>query len=526
MSIKTIIGYKITNDPRILYEESAITTELSWLLERYHKLALNGKKSSEQKILDAIEKYPRVPQFKNYLSVLYGQMGDTEKMHETNRWITSEHPDYLFGKLSLASEYYLKKEYWKIPEILGDDMELKSLYPKRETFHENEVISFLKCAVLYFVAIDNLEQAEMRFEIMQKVAPDAVDTDIALKHLFVARMEAGRKRFEEEEKHRISVKTKEQEVKPTTIAPTFANAEIEWLYSNGLYIAEEKLETILSLPRELLISDLEMILQDSINRYAYYNDLIEVEGWDEEKMNFVVHAIFLLGELESTKSIKSIFNVLKQSEEYLDLYFGDFLTSAIWEPIYKIANRNLEASKQFMFEPGVNTFSRTVFTDMVEQIAYHQPERRSEIIQWFKEVILFFLNSDIEDNVIDSQVVGLLICNILHLEAKELKPEIEKLFDKGIVAQGICGVWSEVNKAFEETSRYDKKRKILSIVERYQQITSTWAGYNDDESDFSSDYKNHLESSILPVRVEPKIGRNDPCPCGSGKKYKKCCLNK
>ena len=25
------------------------------------------------------------------------------------------------------------------------------------------------------------------------------------------------------------------------------------------------------------------------------------------------------------------------------------------------------------------------------------------------------------------------------------------------------------------------------------------------------------------VREEPKTGRNDPCPCGSGKKYKKCC---
>ena len=25
------------------------------------------------------------------------------------------------------------------------------------------------------------------------------------------------------------------------------------------------------------------------------------------------------------------------------------------------------------------------------------------------------------------------------------------------------------------------------------------------------------------VRHEPKVGRNDPCPCGSGKKYKKCC---
>lgn len=26
------------------------------------------------------------------------------------------------------------------------------------------------------------------------------------------------------------------------------------------------------------------------------------------------------------------------------------------------------------------------------------------------------------------------------------------------------------------------------------------------------------------VRSGPKVGRNDPCPCGSGKKYKKCCL--
>lgn len=28
------------------------------------------------------------------------------------------------------------------------------------------------------------------------------------------------------------------------------------------------------------------------------------------------------------------------------------------------------------------------------------------------------------------------------------------------------------------------------------------------------------------VRIENKIGRNDPCPCGSGKKYKKCCIDK
>ena len=36
-----------------------------------------------------------------------------------------------------------------------------------------------------------------------------------------------------------------------------------------------------------------------------------------------------------------------------------------------------------------------------------------------------------------------------------------------------------------------------------------------------------VEGTVLPpkqvVRAEPKTGRNDPCPCGSGRKFKKCC---
>ena len=28
---------------------------------------------------------------------------------------------------------------------------------------------------------------------------------------------------------------------------------------------------------------------------------------------------------------------------------------------------------------------------------------------------------------------------------------------------------------------------------------------------------------VTVVRSEPKVGRNDPCPCGSGRKYKQCC---
>jgi len=33
----------------------------------------------------------------------------------------------------------------------------------------------------------------------------------------------------------------------------------------------------------------------------------------------------------------------------------------------------------------------------------------------------------------------------------------------------------------------------------------------------------YVDGDILPPVTETKAGRNDPCPCGSGKKFKKCC---
>jgi len=44
--------------------------------------------------------------------------------------------------------------------------------------------------------------------------------------------------------------------------------------------------------------------------------------------------------------------------------------------------------------------------------------------------------------------------------------------------------------------------------------------------DFRDDFYRPYEPVEPYVRLEPKVGRNDPCPCGSGKKYKKCCLAK
>jgi preprotein translocase subunit SecA len=62
---------------------------------------------------------------------------------------------------------------------------------------------------------------------------------------------------------------------------------------------------------------------------------------------------------------------------------------------------------------------------------------------------------------------------------------------------------------------HDAKAEWLYKLDSWQNVIS-----EDRRTEIAKEYR---ESQI--VRVE-KIGRNDPCPCGSGKKYKQCCMKK
>jgi preprotein translocase subunit SecA len=52
--------------------------------------------------------------------------------------------------------------------------------------------------------------------------------------------------------------------------------------------------------------------------------------------------------------------------------------------------------------------------------------------------------------------------------------------------------------------------------------TGSSGGATSKPSDVVSEAAAAVEKA-KPVRTGPKVGRNDPCPCGSGKKFKQCC---
>lgn len=79
----------------------------------------------------------------------------------------------------------------------------------------------------------------------------------------------------------------------------------------------------------------------------------------------------------------------------------------------------------------------------------------------------------------------------------------------------ICPVAFEIFERLKKEYGFKEKR----LQKRYESV--------DDEDDrMEPEVWSWMEPETVQqpyVRNSPKVGRNDPCPCGSGKKYKKCC---
>lgn len=324
--------------------------------------------------------------------------------------------------------------------------------------------------------------------------------------------------------NKFAVITPDQELFDNISEPVFTHKEVKWLYENDLYFPIEKLDALLELPKETLENDLELVLLDSINRYKYFSNLANDRGYyAQDELSFLLHAVFLLGELKAGSKIDAVFKVLSQSETFLEFYCGDLLTETLWEPFYKIANQNTEACKHFLLRPGICTQSRTVVLQAVEQMAYHQPERRTEVTHWFKSVMTFYLGSHPNDNVVDSDVNGLLIISLIQMRMIELMPEIEQMFNAQLVSEEVCGDLAEVKHAFVNFPTINYKRELLSVSERYNEIVTTWGCFLGSQKN-ETPTLDELSPQSRTASTDRKIGRNEPCPCGSGKKYKHCCL--
>lgn len=93
---------------------------------------------------------------------------------------------------------------------------------------------------------------------------------------------------------------------------------------------------------------------------------------------------------------------------------------------------------------------------------------------------------------------------------------MEKIYDGKKAAK----LGTEKNPAAVHVKTKKRMKEVAAIFEK-----NDWK-YSIELEPKKPEDINDLELLLNPTKTviaEKKIGRNEPCPCGSGKKYKKCC---
>jgi preprotein translocase subunit SecA len=78
---------------------------------------------------------------------------------------------------------------------------------------------------------------------------------------------------------------------------------------------------------------------------------------------------------------------------------------------------------------------------------------------------------------------------------------------------------TEQNQTGKIKEGRETKTDLSRLQSNKKEIDEAGQDYGANERDYIDPSSQNKQE---PIRVEPKIGRNDPCPCGSGKKYKQC----
>ena len=89
-------------------------------------------------------------------------------------------------------------------------------------------------------------------------------------------------------------------------------------------------------------------------------------------------------------------------------------------------------------------------------------------------------------------------------------------------ARTLRSLRSRARRPWDDPWKFYEPEAIALRQKRWaEEDARTAADEFQDDDVFEDD-----EAAMPYVRELPKIGRNDHCPCGSGKKYKKCCADK
>lgn len=179
----------------------------------------------------------------------------------------------------------------------------------------------------------------------------------------------------------------------------------------------------------------------------------------------------------------------------------------------------------------VHWYGRAAATEVLSKIGRRFPATRQNVISALRHALpaerpalpapsdAGTLSAGIEQDPIWSWALRALS----ELGAREALPQAKALYRAGLVDAEVSGELDDYLESFGTAGAVPRPFNLLDTY-RYLHHLSQQAAAQEGElqqATSGSEYERSAPDEPT-VRAVPKVGRNEPCPCGSGRKYKRC----
>jgi hypothetical protein len=262
------------------------------------------------------------------------------------------------------------------------------------------------------------------------------------------------------------------------------------------------------------------------------DDFLELkEPVDPNALFFIFH---LLGEWREKSAYWSLAVLLRLPPDVLDTILGEAITETSHRVMAAVFDGDPDPLYEIIRDPEADEYIRSKMCQAIAMLT-----RRGELPREATAAFLRDCFSQLEPKE-DCQVWSGWVDAVVWLGLTELKPLAQQAFVRG----SIDPEWVTF-KEFELELQYTVDHPEAEPLHLDGEQTlfgdtitelSGWAGFKPktprDETlgrgplDYLGGLLDSLEARATPHQDPLRhVGRNDPCPCGSGKKFKKCCLN-
>ena len=261
-----------------------------------------------------------------------------------------------------------------------------------------------------------------------------------------------------------------------------------------------------------------------LERLARYAD-----GADRSKENesILFFALHLMAEASEARAFAPLCRLARDNET-IETVLGDAVTETLKQILISVFDGDDATLKDLIEDPEAGGSVRSAAFDALAYLTATGRIARDTVVPWLAGLTETLRAEKPEDMVWMAWTDAIALLGL-----EDLTPLVKAAFDDDL----IDPMWTDFDGFEEMMARTlaDPERMALFAREHIHPFTDTigemseWYCFSEQRKE---DEKRRAERArqppplARPPRANPhkNVGRNDPCPCGSGKKYKKCCL--